>query len=103
MKKHLLSFALLILLMTQTKGQTSVYHPFPDSNAYWNESYSYVIFDFHFVSWRYSIFIDGDTVIGGNAYHKLFENGYECMYCPDDATNYFSNKYEGAIRQDTAR
>src|SRR5271155_3924466 len=103
MKKHLLPFALFLFLTTLTKAQTSVYHPFPDSNAYWNEHNAWSNDGMHFNTNEYSIFINGDTIIEGNTYHKLFESGYTIeSYPPYQVFNYFNNSYEGAIRQDTS-
>ncbi|HLG35272.1 MAG TPA: hypothetical protein VI757_10355, partial [Bacteroidia bacterium] len=102
MKKVLLGFILCASLGAQ--GQSSVYHPFPDSNAIWMET----------VWWMfpsnppqcgqrdYVLFISGDTIIGSYSYKKILSSGYSHM-CPfGPGVNYYSNRYVGAFRQDTS-
>lgn len=72
MKKLLLLFATICSLTA--KSQTSVYHPFPDSNAVWSGVRS---------SWgggllstsNYKQYINGDTTINGYLYHQIHEIG----------------------------
>jgi Secretion system C-terminal sorting domain len=98
MKTLLLFFSITLTLFAN--GQTSVYHPFPDSNAVWN---------FHFLFYcmggggtsdeLFSITISGDTVINGQIYHKLttpFVQSYSTGNCGG-----ISKGYKGAIRQET--
>jgi hypothetical protein len=72
MKQRLLLF-LSVLMLNLVHGQTNVYHPFPDSNAVWNEVFRI----WGCGSWpyyheeRFSIVIHGDTTIGGSVYHQL--------------------------------
>ncbi|MBK6397640.1 MAG: hypothetical protein IPF75_05095 [Bacteroidetes bacterium] len=47
-----------------TQAQTSIYHEFPDSNAVWNIDESAYCFMLPFATLRYSIVLDGDTLIG---------------------------------------
>ena len=63
---------LLGLYFFYTPAQTSVYHPFPDSNAVWN-IYAMDIcwFSSEYHNY-YSITITGDTIIAGQNYKKLF-------------------------------
>jgi hypothetical protein len=79
MKKNLI-LALIFLSILSVHGQTSVYHPFPESNAVWN---------FHLANgfvycptgpnqFDYSYVMTGDTVIGYYNYHKLI-----VPYVPD--------------------
>jgi hypothetical protein len=95
MKKLLLLIS--ILLTFHANAQTSVYHPFPDSNAIWN---------FHLDAFctpgtvfeNYSVTISGDTSINSLIYHKLttpFVQYFQSNLCfTEDAG------YKGAIRQD---
>lgn len=69
------------------KAQTSVYHPFPDSNATWastyddiNPGYSYDRF-----------YLDGDTIMEGRIYNKVY-----------NFLNWNQRNFVGGIRQDTA-
>lgn len=78
-------------------GQTSVNHPLPDSGAHWNYSVTGMCQFWAFPVDSYSILIDGDTVINGNVYHKLYTpivvHGTSCTYeLPG---------YKGAFRNDT--
>ncbi len=105
MKKHLLPLALFLFLATQTKAQTSVYHAFPDSNAYWNQSEQWDAGDGCTGNVVRSIFIKGDTTIGSYLYHKLFQTGDSFPFPSScgSAEPYFINQYIGAMRQDTAQ
>ena len=97
MKKHLLSFVLLLSLITQTKAQTSVYHPFPDSDAVWNVHYFLFGVSCDSEDDYYSYVITSDTTIGSNLYHKLtvpFVNRVLAGYGSDVSVG-----YAGGIRQ----
>lgn len=102
MKKNLLfSFTLLTFI---TNAQTSVYHPFPDSNAVWNIESS-------FQCWTgipatvytyYSLTFGQDTIINSQVYHTL-----TVPFLLTDSTGCSSagvtlDVYKGAIRQDTS-
>ena len=102
MKKLLLLFFILCYVI-QTKAQTNVYHPFPDSNAMWCDT----------TCGSCSYTITGDTIVNSNTYHKLHQS---CVYyqwsasgiceypsVAAGATAYISIGYAGAIRQDTAQ
>ena len=93
-------FFIFLSFASVSKGQTSIYHPFPDSNAYWNiivEVYcapmNSHVFDHH------SVEIGGDTLIGGIQYHTFqvpFIQSGSNGVCP-----YYQSGYKGAFRQDT--
>jgi Secretion system C-terminal sorting domain len=96
MRKNLL--LILTVITFSANAQTSIYHPFPDSNAVWN---------FHFILYctggygdeYYSVTISGDTIINSQTYHKLetpFIQSFTTGTCPGNAIG-----YNGAIRQDT--
>lgn len=97
MKKILLLFS--VLLVHFANGQTSVYHPFPDSNAVWNIHYQFYCFSNGTADEYYSITISGDTLINSQAYHKLttpYVQSFSTGTCGGISTS-----YKGAIRQDT--
>ncbi len=97
MKKLLLLFTTLMTL--SSIGQTSVYHPFPDSNVVWNFHY-YLNCFMGLGNEYYSITISEDTLINSISYHKLttpFIKSFSTGTCED-----ISSGYKGAIRQDTA-
>lgn len=100
MKIRLFVCAVLISLCAQ--GQSSMYHPFPDSVAYWREREVSVIWTPSpcTVNDDYVLFINGDTLIGVNTYHKLYSSGFMSASCPPPGFSYF-NEYRGAFRQDT--
>jgi len=98
-KKLLLIF---VLIANYSGAQTNIYHPFPESNAFWSE-----------ISWwntdpylpctvtdNYFVFFNGDTLIGQNNYHKVYQSGYISASCPPPGYYYY-NQYEGALRQDS--
>jgi hypothetical protein len=101
MKKFIpaILFAGLIALGYSTKGQTNVYHPFPDSNAVWGMQGGCTdpnCADFSYAKYYY----DGDTVIDGIYYKKIvtevlpLTNG-SCCYVP-------TGLGVGFLRQDIA-
>lgn len=104
MEKLLLSF-LLPLVFFQAKTQTSVYHPFPDSNAVWSEVYSYMSGNM-FPDVSYTNFVmQNDTIIGGHTYKKLIKYIIGYQWSNNNYAYYTggsSNYYAGAIRQDSA-
>ncbi len=96
-KKLLLLIATLTAL--STKAQTSVYHPFPDSNAVWNIHFTgscMIGTDEEF----YSIFLSGDTLINSETYHKFF-TPFVQSFLSGSCTVTNLTGYKGAIRQDT--
>ncbi|MBL0103545.1 MAG: T9SS type A sorting domain-containing protein [Bacteroidetes bacterium] len=97
MKNILLGIA--ILFSISVKSQTSVYHPFPDSNAVWNINEGASCIWSPFASISYSIVISGDTTINSVVYHKL-----NIPYV--DTTQAFclidTPRYLGSVRQDTS-
>jgi hypothetical protein len=110
MKKILSIVATMLTLAAQS--QTSIYHPFPDSNAVWAIQAqgccvnncpppplpNPVLDDYNF-----SYFIQGDTTIS-NIYHKVYQSGTIHSHCAfgnfiDNWTT-INTTYIGAIRQD---
>jgi len=98
MKKLLLLSVTLLSLFAN--GQTSVYHPFPDSNAVWNIHFTANCFSNGNGDESYSISISGDTLINSLTYQKLitqFKISFSTGTCFGPAIG-----YKGAIREDTA-
>ncbi|MBI4931553.1 MAG: T9SS type A sorting domain-containing protein [Bacteroidetes bacterium] len=105
MKKVLLGLTVSLILAV-AHGQTAVYHPFPDSNASWNErcfglnpSHTCMNEDYR------TLYINGDTVIGAYTYHKIYHAGYTAYSCWNPPTNpvyqSYNVYYDCAIRQDS--
>jgi len=100
MKTLLVLFATLTVLLVQS--QTSVYHPFPDSNACWNVNMSQgMCFMGGFISEDYSLTISGDTVINSQTYHKLTTPFVQATITGGCTQQNFAG-YQGAFRQDIA-
>jgi len=99
MKKLLLIIATFSTLTIS--AQTSVYHPFPDSNACWNFHYAPMHCGFGIAYEYYSIIYSGDTIICSKSYHKL-TTPYVQFYTSGSCTQQNFPGYKGAIRQDTA-
>ncbi len=90
-------FTIVLLASTLiAKSQTSIYHPFPDSNAIWNVHHAYGegLYD------CYSYFINGDTMINSLPYHKIYVSGYEQGFYWCFGGTLTLNRYCGAFRQD---
>src|SRR5690349_9977916 len=106
MKKLLLLLFLLPAIFSE--AQTSVYHPFPDSNWRWlDDKWCNPIAcgDMGYCD-STSHSIEGDTIINSTIYHKIYSSGRHLPWmcgnppCCGD-TVYFSCAYEGAFRNDT--
>jgi len=101
MKKLLLLCFLFVAF--SAKGQTSVYHPFPDSDAVWNISWTH--YDQGFVTCtetgKWSYIISGDTLINSIMYHKIYIPYCRWLsgFCVIDLP--CQGGYAGAYRQDT--
>jgi len=106
-----LRFSLLLFaIINSVSGQSSVYHPFPDSNAVWNIHTRSVngtmcsITEHYFFEHYFSYFIHGDTVINNLTYHKLYSSGYYFEHCQFGNTywNWFAHDsvYRFALRED---
>lgn len=76
MKKILLTFFVLVACLNIGKAQTSVYHPFPDNNAVWTESYQYLSGGSIYVNYNKIEFLGGDTIISSVHYQEVLSTGY---------------------------
>jgi hypothetical protein len=78
---------LFLLIALSVSGQTSIYHPFPDSNAMWNihgQSWGSNMCSFNdpvIMDSYLSYFISGDTIINSLTYHKIYTSGYSHEHC----------------------
>src|SRR5436189_2605914 len=100
MKK--LIILILIFVSNSSKAQTSVYHPFPDSNAIWNIHY-FEPCGFYFDQQEklYSYLIQGDTSISGNTYHKIYVPAVVMLASGGCGTSgILPGYYAGAFRQE---
>lgn len=85
---------LLFALQLATNGQSNVYHPFPDSNAYWNASVTNV---FHPMYLDHIWFgLNGDTLINNKVWHKV-------MALADSTLSHPDTYYYRGIREDDKR
>jgi hypothetical protein len=97
MKKLLLICTTMLSVLAN--GQTSIYRPFPDSNAVWNINFysgCMIGTDQEF----YSITFSGDTTINSLTYHKLF-SPFVQSFISGGCNVTHTTGYKGAIRQDT--
>jgi hypothetical protein len=99
--KHFL-FTCCCLLSLSAAAQ--VYHAFPDSNASWSVFHHYQSSPTNFQGWTEYYRLDGDTVIGPRAYHKLYKD-QQCLggIRNDVSTKsvYFSGIYNSNTIADT--
>lgn len=96
--KKILAFQFLFFTLFSS-AQTSVYHPFPEANAFWNCVYVYgdgICQD----ELYYSTIIGADTNINGVSYHTLQTPEVIDVYAP--SCNLISSGYKGCYRQDTS-
>ncbi|MBK5285116.1 MAG: T9SS type A sorting domain-containing protein [Bacteroidia bacterium] len=98
--KKLLLFALLSSCIS-VEAQTSVYHPFPDSNAVWRVGWGAAsCAQFNYPQAQYQYEIDGDTMIGTYPYKKVIRiYGVGFFICWPDYLQ--GGGYMGGFRQDT--
>jgi len=108
MKKYLFIVITLISFTRAVSAQFSVYHPFPDSNAWWSESKSYFVWCSGIApaDSLYDYYLAGDTVMNSYTWHRLnFSGGYVFAggpcFPPGFSQNY--NYVEGFIREDTIK
>ncbi len=97
--KKLVLILFLLHSAHPSRSQTSVYHPFPDSNAVWNVNY-YLwqgCLPFSDLYEDYSMVLNGDTTINSMIYHKMTT---PCVVsnCSPPVIN---SVHKGSIRQDT--
>ena len=74
-------------------GQTNIYHPFPDSNAFWGYDGTNI---FYTVCNNKRYGLNGDTTISNKIYHKVFSLVDSTLTNPN-------SKYYAAIREEDKR
>src|ERR1700739_479617 len=102
MKKQLL-FIFSILTLTTGFAQFNVYHPFPDSNAYWKEELEATNAAFDSYT-DYGYIISGDTILNGKLHHKIYK--VEGVYWDNKGggyVHYNSKRFYFAIREDSLK
>ena len=93
------------LLTRRCSAQFNTYHPFPDSNAYWNETVTDGSCGTGVDLRRYVFDISGDTITNGYTYHKVYRTwGYWSNSCstPYQLWLYYRAFYAG-YRTDTMK
>lgn len=70
MKKIFSILTILVFTMNIGHGQTNIYHPFPDSNAFWSDRGTNMFHPFFLRNTRYGL--KGDTTINNKTYHQVF-------------------------------
>jgi hypothetical protein len=91
MKKSLFILVILFLTLTSVRGQTNVYHPFPDSNSIWHQTFAG---DYNTIDTSsYSYGLIGDTIINSRKYSKV--------YLLNDTSLNVSGNYLGCLREDS--
>lgn len=105
--KSVIFYLAAFFCYTAANGQTTVYHPFPDSNAVWNvQSFQACQDPFSFWEHSYSIMMTSDTVISSTTYHKLqvpIEVVQSNGLCDSTGSWTAPGFYSGAIRQEVAQ
>ena len=101
--KKLMLFILILSAIT-VKSQTNIYHPFPDSAAFWNIKFSSSYGGDSYEE-NYSITFSGDTIINNISYHQLIVPKIQYFShsgANGNSTGWDSGYYAGSVRQDTA-
>ncbi|MDO9185231.1 MAG: T9SS type A sorting domain-containing protein [Bacteroidia bacterium] len=106
MKRFILLLFMTPLILT---AQTSVYHPFPYSNAIWtfqnsdvasNDSGSCTGINICYIDYQYRLL--GDTIVSGKKYANIYcdVSFANCSCGPNSSQSVYAG-YAGAIRNDT--
>ncbi|MBK9543140.1 MAG: T9SS type A sorting domain-containing protein [Bacteroidetes bacterium] len=90
---------LFTLITLSAPAQTSVYHPFPESNAFWCGYEQWYDGSCDHTA-HFTTYFGTDTLINGFIYHKLIKSGYEySSIC--GGGGYYYYPAIAIIRQDT--
>ena len=100
-------YAVLLFTFTSSfftsfcEAQFNVYHPFPDSNAWWSESYfTYGLRGDYLYGFDY--YTDGDTIVAGKNYIKVhYSEGSEDDFSINHTFWYSDDYLFCLIREDT--
>jgi len=94
MKKIFNILTILVFTMNIGHGQTNIYHPFPDSNAFWGVLQTNVFYPYFLNNIRYGL--KGDTIINNKTYHQVFS-------LVDSTLSNPNSTYYAAIREENKR
>lgn len=75
-------------------GQSNIYHPFPDSNAFWGARITNIFNPYYLNNIRYGL--KGDTVINNKTYHQVYNLFDSTLTNPNSV-------YYAAIREEDKR
>lgn len=103
MKKQIL-VVFLFSLSYLVQSQSTVYHPLPETNGIWRESFAG---EWDRPCTDFQDYLSGDTTVNGSVYHKIYRTGVEyyldqygvCHF--DSISRHFSHEYHGAYRNDS--
>lgn len=84
----------IFTVMNVGNAQTNVYHPFPDSNAFWGVRMTNSFYPEFWQDIRYGM--NGDTTINGMLYHKVYQLFDSTLTNPNST-------YYAAIREENKR
>lgn len=93
--KILTCFYLISILLYYCNAQTSIYHPFPESDVVWNYTATEPCWGSGLPMDHYSYILTGDTIINTLTYHKLF-----IPFVQQGCNGEITPGYKGSIRQD---
>jgi len=101
MKKQILLLTLLTAIIS-AKAQFNVYHPFPDSNAFWMEGGNHFCPPSSDGAYTLEYMIRADTTINGHIYQILSEGDWDqCNGFPIAPLVYYAKA--ACIREDTGK
>jgi hypothetical protein len=96
--KRKLMIVFMVLTNVFAKAQTSVYHPFPESNAIWNiDCIAWPCYNSNSPHEYFSYTILGDTIINSITYHKWY---IPSVVYADNCDSINVAGYVGAFRND---
>jgi hypothetical protein len=100
----LVSFT-ISLLPSLCEAQFNTYHPFPDSNALWNETAGDGSCGTGVDTREYAYLLDGDTTVNALTYHKVYQIwGYWSNSCSTYFQTWlYSRSFYGGYRTDTMK
>ncbi|MFT5667034.1 MAG: hypothetical protein ACI9DK_001222 [Vicingaceae bacterium] len=97
--KKLLLLQILLALIANEELNAQAYIPFPTTNASWIDNERYPCSENHY-------WLDGDTVVNGLTYNKLFfysiNNFTTSNPCTHWSQSFITSGYRGALRNDSA-
>ena len=104
MKKSHFALVAFVFIVSFAKGQTNVYHPFPNP-VIWRADYYYDLeFQYPCRKWYYfQYYSSGDTLINSKVYRKIFLIGiYDHQTCLGEPIYLPNPGYMGALRDDSS-